>query len=359
MNLLATLRERRTVGHLAGELDAARARSRALGDAAAALIACVKALALDIDELGAAELKGALDGTLARLHVADAPADELAEQVRLRQRETLAFADKERRYLDDRDRELRRIIQLLSDGLAEVGDGNTSHDRVILEKGARLEVAAQLGDLVKLREVIAREVAGLRKAVADKQARDRAQTAALAGEVERLRRDVDRARSAAATDPLTGAANRAAFDRELGRLCDLAASGGDGFALLLVDVDHFKAINDTHGHPVGDRVLLALVGFCREAVRRGDLVARWGGEEFALLLPSASRRIGARKAQQLVDGLAERTWSVGADGATVRFTVSVGVSAWKSGDDAAALVARVDQALYQAKRAGRNRVVKG
>lgn len=357
MNLLATLRERRTVGQLTDELATTRARSRLLGDAAAALIACVKALALDIDELGSARLKSALEETLGRLR-AEAPPAELSEQLGLRQRETLEFAAKERRYLDDRDAELRKIIGLLTTGLAELGEGNSSHHVTILERGARIESAAQLGDIVKLRQVIAREVTGLRKAVADKQAADRAHTEALTGEVERLRRDVSHARTAAATDPLTGAANRGAFDRELERLCDLAAAGSDGFALLLLDVDHFKAINDTHGHQVGDRVLMALVGFCREAVRKGDLVARWGGEEFMVLLPSASLRVGARKAQELVRGLAKRQWNIDDANATLSFTVSIGATAWHAGDEPAKLVERADRALYQAKQGGRNRVVK-
>jgi diguanylate cyclase (GGDEF)-like protein len=357
MNLLAAMRERRSIGQLSDELAVTRERSRLLGDAVGALISCVKALALDIDELGSARLKAALDGTLARLR-AEAPPAELSEQLGLRQRETLEFADKERRYLEERDAELRHNIGLLTDGLAELGQGNTSHDVTILERGSRIERAAQLGDIVKIRQVISREVNDLRKAVADKQAKDRAHTATLTGEVERLRRDVSHARTAATTDPLTGAANRSAFDSELARLCDLAAAGGDGFALLLLDVDHFKAINDTHGHPVGDRVLVALVAFCRESVRRGDLIARWGGEEFVVLLPSASLRVGARKAQDMSKGLARRRWNIDDANATVTFTVSIGATAWHEGDDPAGIVARADHAMYKAKQAGRNRVVK-
>ena len=357
MSLLASLRERRTIGQLHDQLALVQDRERLLGGGAAALIACVKALALDIDELGSAQLKAALDTTLAQLQSA-APMDQLAEQLRLRQRETLAFAASERQYLADRDAEFRRIIEVLTDGLTAVGDGNTSHDRVILDKGTRLEAAAQLGDIVKIRQVIAREVGELRQAVAAKQAQDRAHTAALTAEVERLRRDVDRAQTAATTDPLTGAANRAAFDAELERLGALATAGGDGFALLLLDIDHFKRVNDAHGHQVGDRVLLALVGFCRAHVRRGDLVARWGGEEFAVLLPSASLRVAARKAEAMVKDLAKRRWTVDGAGATLTFTVSIGATAWRAGDDATELVARADRAMYQAKQAGRCRVVK-
>jgi diguanylate cyclase (GGDEF)-like protein len=356
MSLLASLRERRSVGQLSSDLEVSRERALLLQDAAAALIACIKALALDIDELGASGLKSALDATLVRIR-AEAPPAELAVELRTRQRDTLVFAEKERRYLEDRDEELRHIIGVLRDGLAEVGEGNAVHDRGILAQGSRLEAASQLGDIVKIRQVISKEIRELRKSVADKQARDAAQTAALTREVEALRRDVERARSAAATDPLTGAANRSAFDGEVSRLCDLAGAGGEGFALLLVDVDHFKVINDTHGHPVGDRVLMALVGFCREHVRRGDMVARWGGEEFAVLLPSASLRVGASKAQRMVKELAKRKWGIDAKG-SVSFTVSAGVTAWKKTDDPAALVARADAALYRAKHAGRNRVAK-
>ncbi|HVV81825.1 MAG TPA: GGDEF domain-containing protein [Kofleriaceae bacterium] len=357
MSLLASFRERLSIGQLSDELADTRERSRLLADAAAALIACVKALALDIDELGSARLKASLDETLARVR-AEAPPRELSEQLGLRQREALEFASKERRYLEERDTELRGIIGLLTDGLARLGEGNTSHDVTVLERSSRIESAAQLGDIVKIRQVISREVQGLRKAVADKQAADRARTAALTGEVKRLRSDISRALTAAATDPLTGAANRGAFDAELGRLCDLAAAGGDGFALLLLDVDHFKAINDTHGHPVGDRVLMALVAFCRESVRKGDLIARWGGEEFVVLLPSASLRVAASKARDLLKALARRRWNIDDGNATLAFTVSAGATAWRDGDAPADVVARADQALYKAKQAGRNRVVK-
>jgi diguanylate cyclase len=356
MSLLATLRERRNIGQLSDELEGTRERTLLLQDAAAVLISCIKALALDIQELGTPELKASLDETLGRLR-AEAPVAELADELRRRQRETLMFADRKRRYLDDRDEELRHIISVLTDGLAEVGEGNAAYDRGVLEKGSRLEAATQLGDIVKMRQVISKEVRELRKAVSEKQARDAAQTAALTKEVEALRKDVERARTAAATDPLTGASNRGAFDGEVSRLCDLAAAGGEGFALLLLDVDHFKRINDTYGHPVGDRVLMALVGFCREHVRRGDMVARWGGEEFAVLLPSASLRVGASKARLMVKELRKRKWGIDTKG-TVGFTVSMGVTAWKKGDDAAGLVKRADEALYDAKKRGRDRVVK-
>ena len=174
----------------------------------------------------------------------------------------------------------------------------------------------------------------------------------------RCARILKSALTAAATDPLTGAANRAAFQTELTRLCDLAAAGGEGFGLLLLDLDHFKNVNDTHGHGVGDRVLMAFAGFCREHVRRGDMVARWGGEELAILLPSATLRAAHGKAQRMVTMLARRAWSVDAK-QQLTVTMSAGIAAWTNGDTPESLVERADRGLYVAKRGGRNRAAKG
>jgi diguanylate cyclase (GGDEF)-like protein len=108
---------------------------------------------------------------------------------------------------------------------------------------------------------------------------------------------------------------------------------------------------------VGDRVLHALVTFLRDRVRRDDMIARWGGEEFAVLLPGASVRVAFGKAKTLVSELAESDWTID-QARTLRFTASIGVTAWSAGDEPGALLERVDQALYAAKRGGRNRAMK-
>jgi diguanylate cyclase len=356
MAILVGLRERRKLGQVSEELRGTRERALVLAEATASLIACVKALALDVEEIGAPELKEALDHTLAMVRAEAEPA-LVAGEVAARKIEALEFAGRERRYLETRDAELYRIIQVLRDGLSALADGDDAFNRRLLDRGARLEAASQLDDLVRVRQAIAREVTELRRQVADKQAQDTARSAELAREVDTLRKDVETARVAAATDKLTGAANRAAFDAELGRLLELAAANRQGFALLMCDLDHFKKINDTYGHQVGDRVLMGFVGFCRGKVRRDDIVARWGGEEIAILLPSASERVAHRKAQSMLKELARHDWAVDG-GNTIRFTASVGVSAWVAGDTAATLVERADKALYDAKQSGRNRAVR-
>jgi diguanylate cyclase (GGDEF)-like protein len=158
------------------------------------------------------------------------------------------------------------------------------------------------------------------------------QVGALYREVERLAR----------TDGLTGVANRRAWDEELPRELARAARSGRPVCVALLDLDHFKAYNDRHGHQAGDRLLKAAAAAWQEKLRRSDLLTRYGGEEFAVLLPDC----GLADAMEIGERL--RT-------AQPEVTCSLGVAAWEHGEDAAQLVARADRALYAAKAAGRDR----
>jgi len=356
MSLLAGLRERRERGELSVGLEAARARVSALEGVAATMLGCVRTLVLDVEELGASELKTGLAALLTQLRAATEP-DELVAETKHQHAEIIAYAEREREYLAHRDAELRRIILVLSDGLASVSHGAAAYHRRLQDNGTRLEAASRLSDLVRMRAAITAEVQGLRTAIAERQAEERTQTKALHSEIEVLRESVARAQSEARTDPLTGAVNRGAFDEELARRCELAQAGRETFTLVLADIDHFKQINDTYGHPVGDRVLTAFVGFLQARVRKGDTVARCGGEEFGVILPGAPLRPALRKARQMLVELARSDWAVDPTN-KLRFTASMGVAEWHAGDDPSGLVQRVDKALYRAKHEGRNRVSK-
>lgn len=155
----------------------------------------------------------------------------------------------------------------------------------------------------------------------------------------------------ATRDPLTGVANRRSMEVELADVLRSHHDAGEPAALAVIDLDHFKRVNDLHGHDAGDRVLQAFAPLVEHCIRKRDRLFRFGGEEFVLLFP-ATDRDGARAAVDKVQREL-REHLVGPDGAV---TVSIGVAMLAPGDDWPAWLARADQALYLAKRSGRDQV---
>jgi diguanylate cyclase (GGDEF)-like protein/PAS domain S-box-containing protein len=162
-----------------------------------------------------------------------------------------------------------------------------------------------------------------------------------------------RLRHAADRDSLTGLLNRRRFFEELGIRLDRLAVGGSDAALVLVDVDRFKDVNDTHGHGVGDRALVAVAGVLRRSVLAGDLVARIGGDEFAVLASTPTADARRRLADDLV--AAVRCCELVEDGRVVHLTASAGLAPLAGGMDAVEVIEAADAALYRAKRGGRDR----
>ncbi len=167
-----------------------------------------------------------------------------------------------------------------------------------------------------------------------------------------LHQHSERLKSIAVTDPLTGLFNRVQLDHDLNHSLVKARQSDSGFSIMLIDIDHFKRVNDTYGHQVGDIVLVELAQILRTRIRSTDVAGRWGGEEFLVLVPNSTSQQCVKHAEIMREAIAHFSFHDG-----IRITASFGVASFRNGDDSESLIERVDKALYQAKAEGRNRTV--
>jgi diguanylate cyclase len=174
--------------------------------------------------------------------------------------------------------------------------------------------------------------------------------------LEEQAQEIDTARQEARRDELTNVANRRAFNEKLHVLLDDWRHKHEPFVLILADLDQFKWVNDSHGHQAGDRVLKAAGEGLKQLARDGDFVGRFGGDEFAILLPKTDRETGAKLARDLCSGIAGNSFSVAVRGGEVAISFSMGVAVPHEGDTDESILQRADQSLYRAKRMGRNTV---
>ncbi len=177
-------------------------------------------------------------------------------------------------------------------------------------------------------------------------------------EVETLYDNLQTLNVEAYTDQLTGVPNRRAFDKSINDLLDAFQDEAQSFSLILIDIDHFKKFNDTHGHAIGDKVLKYVAKVMKSCLKNNDMLARYGGEEFVLLLPN----VDYASAIAIGDRVREKVSSVklidNEEGKDLGYvTISMGVAVVSEQDDDESIVKRADRALYLAKENGRNRVV--
>ncbi len=175
---------------------------------------------------------------------------------------------------------------------------------------------------------------------------------------ERLRDNVQMSIEAAITDTLTTLHNRRYMESHLGTLVEQAAARGKPLTVLVLDIDFFKVVNDTHGHDAGDDVLREFAVRLKKSIRGIDLACRYGGEEFVVVMPDTDMAVATMVAERLRRRIAAEPFAICKGQSSVQVTISIGLAALGQPDDTATnVLKRADQALYRAKRDGRNRVV--
>lgn len=211
--------------------------------------------------------------------------------------------------------------------------------------------------LEQIRAAVSR-VASETRAMAEQNQRLHNQLTQSTQQLTEMRYDLDVVRKDSLRDPLTEVGNRKYFDTELTRATAEAADSGTPLAILMVDIDHFKQFNDTHGHLIGDQVLRLVAHTMIENLKGRDIIARYGGEEFVILLPNTDVKSAEKVGDLLRLGLGTkqiRRKNTKEMLGTV--TISIGAAEYCSGEDLEDFINRADSALYDAKQSGRNRVM--
>jgi diguanylate cyclase len=174
--------------------------------------------------------------------------------------------------------------------------------------------------------------------------------------LEEQAQELDRTRREARIDSLSGVPNRKAFDEALAFMVAKFKRRNVAFSLMLLDVDHFKRINDTHGHQSGDRVVTLLGEKLKEQVRPSDFVGRFGGDEFAILFSGLDHHTSQRVAERIQQAVEQTNFDVGIGNARVAVTLSMGMADVRDNDTAETIFERADKALYRSKKCGRNQL---
>jgi diguanylate cyclase (GGDEF)-like protein len=269
------------------------------------------------------------------------------------------YLSRQRNASDAREKELKRVVSLLTRSVTEASDENATFYEDIRAEGELIARASKVDDLQKLQSLLRVASQKLAALVDDKESHEQSRVDTLASEVEELREELRAVRATAKKDGLTGCLNRRSFDKAISELVGRYQGTRKRFSLLIFDIDNFKHVNDSYGHQVGDRVLIAFAECCQSLLRSDDRLARFGGEEFAVLLDGVSLRNAMKRATGICEAVASSSYAVEKEGAPGHFavTVSVGVAELRRTDNVETIIKRADDALYRAKAQGKNRAV--
>jgi diguanylate cyclase (GGDEF)-like protein len=353
------------------DTDASEALRDKVLDTLAGVLRTYGSRGFDIDAMDAAELerrceawvRHILTGTPAPLGEQQAEEQQKAEPVTMDQRhwaDLQQFFRTHRRdeqaAVLDRSEGMRGLISEMTNGLRTAISDDNAKDELVSREMTTLSAVVEKNSLEEIRMQLARTVDVVSQVVRDRQARYEAQLQLMGERVHSLRADLVAMREKVNLDALTRLHNRGAFDDVLAKQIDFSFLSGQPMALLMVDLDNFKQINDSYGHPGGDYVLQTVANKLIQLFpRRSDFIARYGGEEFALILVDAEPHDLVSLGERILQAV--RALNIEYLDNKITLTCSVGIATGTPQDSTETLLRRADQALYQAKQDGRDRFV--
>ncbi len=266
-------------------------------------------------------------------------------------KEFTRVVDPREQQLNDSAQEIRKILLNLASLFQRTGQAANQHTLTLGDVRSHISALDPSLDLKEVYQLLIREI----DRMIDSNNSLRQELLEAQQKLEAQRRQIENLKTAIRIDALTQLANRTYLDEKLQEMIGLRKRYQDPFSLLMIDVDEFKPINDTLGHQAGDRILKGLAYKLKVTVRETDFLARFGGDEFALILFKTPLNDAMEVAWKICHSLRESRFFL--DGYEFQITLSIGVTEWADGDTKESLIDRADRALYQAKGQGRNRAV--
>ena len=249
--------------------------------------------------------------------------------------------------------QIHKTLTEMSDFMKSVRSNTSDFSGKLEDASARITSAGSLDDLEQMMQGLLSETESMLKHNEHLEKElDRSSS-----QMQELQSNLETIRKEAYTDGLTGLKNRKAFDEEIDKMMQAAEDEGRTFSLLMIDIDHFKKFNDNYGHQIGDQVLRLVAKTLTDSIKGRDTACRFGGEEFAIILPDTNSKSSGIVAEALRRTIGDKDIVNKMTQKKIgKITISVGVAEFKSGEDIESLIERADAALYTAKRSGRDRV---
>jgi diguanylate cyclase len=319
------------------------------------LLSLISGIAAEAENPNTAEFRSGLEGCRAKFFkVTDLSV--LEDTVETCLQLCIDYFRRSREYSLEREEELEQVVDVLRKAVADFSGKSVSFNDSLLESSVRFSRLSSIEDIRELRRRLVEEVGELERAIVERRKQEETAFLQVSGRIDHLQAKLNEAKREASQDWLLQVANRRSFDQMIDDWVRIPER--QPFVLAMLDVDEFKRINDTHGHLIGDQVLLCVCKWINNNIRSADFLARYGGDEFAALLSGISLAEAEKKFGSLLEKIAESPFEYKEEKVrAVRVTVSCGLADYIAGDTAEALVGRADSALYEAKKAGKNRLV--